>query len=259
MVTMDLLVETATRQAQSAGIQEIFSSIQGEGPYVGRRQVFVRFQACHLKCAYCDTPTDNLKAPCLIEDTPGRHDFRRLENPLSLSTTWEEIGKHLKTTPHHSVSFTGGEPLLYAAFLQNLLPLIQPQSLVYLETSGTQPEKLEAVLPWVDIIAMDIKLQSTTGQPLPKEAHQGFYQLGRQKDLFIKLVVSSNTPLSELEVVSEIVTDRTTPIILQPMTDLESGQVTIAQPHLFTMQSELAKVFSDVRVIPQSHKMLSIL
>lgn len=256
---MDLLVETATGQAQAAGIQEIFSSIQGEGPYVGQRQVFVRFQACHLKCAYCDTPTDNLKAPCLIEDVPGSHEFRRLENPLSLAATWEEIGKLLRITPHHSVSFTGGEPLLYAAFLQNLLPQVQVHVPVYLETSGTQPDKLQTVLPWLDIIAMDIKLPSTTGQPLPLEAHRAFYQLGRQKDLFIKMVVSSNTPLEELDAVAEVVTDRSTPIILQPMTSLETGQVSIAQPHLFAMQAALAQTFSDVRVIPQSHKMLAIL
>jgi len=256
---MDLLVETAIRQAQAAGIQEIFSSIQGEGPYVGCRQVFVRFQACHLKCAYCDTPTDNLKAPCLIEDKPGSHTFRSLENPLSLTSTWEEIGKLLSTTPHHSVSFTGGEPLLYTPFLENLLPMVQAQVPVYLETSGTQPEKLQSVLPWVDIIAMDIKLPSTTGQPLLLDAHRSFYELGRSKDLFIKLVVSTQTPLSELDAVFDIVTQRNTPIILQPMTSLDTGRVSIDQTHLFAMQAKLAQTFLDVRVIPQSHKMLSIL
>jgi organic radical activating enzyme len=39
-----------------ARINEVFSSIQGEGKLIGRRQVFVRFSGCNLECNYCDTP-----------------------------------------------------------------------------------------------------------------------------------------------------------------------------------------------------------
>ena len=38
-----------------AKINEIFSSIQGEGPVVGYKQLFIRFCGCNLNCDYCDT------------------------------------------------------------------------------------------------------------------------------------------------------------------------------------------------------------
>ena len=41
-----------------AKISEIFDSIQGEGPYVGCRQIFIRFCGCNILCDYCDTEFD---------------------------------------------------------------------------------------------------------------------------------------------------------------------------------------------------------
>ena len=38
-----------------AKIKEFFTSIQGEGPFVGYKQLFVRFCGCNLSCKYCDT------------------------------------------------------------------------------------------------------------------------------------------------------------------------------------------------------------
>ena len=36
-------------------VKEIFTSIQGEGPYVGYKQLFIRLCGCNLNCSYCDT------------------------------------------------------------------------------------------------------------------------------------------------------------------------------------------------------------
>lgn len=257
---MAVLVKSQADLSETyAGLQEIFSSIQGEGIWVGKRQIFVRFNACHLKCAYCDTPQRPAAQTCEIETDSGRGHKVYLENPLSAKVVLEWVQCFVAQTRHHSISFTGGEPLLYTAFLKVLLPHVAPLLPVYLETSGTQPERLLEILPWIHMIAMDIKLPSATEEPMQVENHRRFYDLSRQRELFVKLVFSNQTSSEELAAVSEIVSDVATPIILQPMTDMKTGENRVSAAKIFELEAYLSQRFADVRVIPQTHKMLALL
>lgn len=245
-----------------APLQEIFSSIQGEGIYVGKRQIFVRFAHCHLKCAYCDTPMTSPSGKCQVEIAPGSSRYEHMENPVSVDAALLEIRALYSQAKHHSISFTGGEPLLYHRFLSALLPEVRTFTKTYLETSGTQPDFLETVLPWSDIIAMDIKLPSATQESPHWEEHAAFYQTARtqpETTLFIKLVFQADTSEDELKAVEEIVTDRHIPIILQPVTSLADKQVHLSPQEIFRVEHRLSQTFHDVRVIPQTHKMLNIL
>lgn len=82
-----------------AKIREIFVSIQGEGPYVGTRQLFIRFCGCNLHCNYCDTDFEISKSK---EYSPSE-----LMNEIS------------KMNDIFTVSLTGGEPLFPLNFLKH--------------------------------------------------------------------------------------------------------------------------------------------
>ena len=57
-----------------AKIKEVFTSIQGEGPFVGYKQLFVRFCGCNLSCKYCDTDyrtVDSIEYTKLVDTNEG--------------------------------------------------------------------------------------------------------------------------------------------------------------------------------------------
>jgi 7-carboxy-7-deazaguanine synthase len=251
-------------QRLQAPVQEVFSSFQGEGPYIGHRQVFVRFAHCHLKCLYCDTPMQRVDGLCAL-DLPGvtTPTHTLLPNPISLDTLTDSLAAFLRYVPHHSVSFTGGEPLLYHRFLAALMPLVQPWAKTYLETSGTQPEFLAHVLPWTDIVAMDVKLPSATGEAPMWQAHTEFLQLAlghKPTDVFLKLVFNNAITPQELEAVAALAQwGQAVPVMLQPQTHLDGPLRVAASNDTITMvYNALAPHFANVRVIPQAHKLLNV-
>ena len=258
-ITTDQTHLSHKSSAQYAHLQEIFSSFQGEGPFVGQRHAFVRFNACHLSCAYCDSPALPLELPCRIDHVTGS--IETLPNPVSTEQASQALQAILMRTKHHAISLTGGEPLLYTDFLQTVLPEWRQWAPIYIETSGTQPDRLAHIIEHVDIIAMDVKLASTTQQQCPIEAHRAFFELAvlADKNIFIKLVVGETTTIDEVLQVQEIATSSETIVVLQPVSDLVSGRVTISNNVLETLEKALSSYYQDVRVIPQVHKMLGIL
>src|SRR5580700_4802584 len=125
---MVAIVVRAGPAVGSIRLVEIFSSIQGEGVLVGRRQVFVRTYGCNLRCTYCDSP-ETLKESgtpkeCRVEKRAGSWEFHQAVNPVSSDQLTEIVSGYL-VEPHHSISITGGEPLLHAGFLVNWLPEVR--------------------------------------------------------------------------------------------------------------------------------------
>lgn len=239
-------------------VLEVFSSIQGEGLLVGCRQLFVRLGGCNLACRYCDTQSSRQRQiSCNIETYPGSRHFHQVANPLAVDALAGYI-QALCSVRHHSISFTGGEPLLQGDFLFALLKTLNNLPVPkYLETNGTLSTELHKIIDLIDIIGMDIKLPSVTGTEHWSEHHE-FLKAARDKNIFVKIVVAEQTPQSELDRAVELIAhiNRRIPLVLQPITPTHSGVGVPTPEQILAMQEAALKVLEDVRVIPQTHKIL---
>lgn len=101
----------------SLKVQEIFATMQGEGPFVGYPSVFVRLGGCNLACDFCDTEFD---------------DFEE----IALEKIVAKILELSQNKKYNLIVITGGEPLR-----QPITPLckklIDEGFLVQIETNGT--------------------------------------------------------------------------------------------------------------------------
>jgi len=239
-----------------SNIIEIFSSIQGEGQYVGYRQIFVRFSGCNLKCAYCDTKFRKQKY-CEAETHAGSEKFMKIINPVSADKVVDVITRLSKEVPTHAVSFTGGEPLLQSEFIKKITPRINTK--IALETNGTLFNELADIIDFVDIVSMDIKLPSVVGKDL-FEHHRIFIKIANKKDLYIKIVLSNESTKEELlkafQMIAAISED--IPLIIQPVTPIADVKPASAEK-ILSCQAMASKYLREVRVIPQTHKMLNLL
>ncbi|MHB8172139.1 MAG: 7-carboxy-7-deazaguanine synthase QueE [Thermincolia bacterium] len=245
-----------------AQVVEVMSSIQGEGLLVGCRQIFVRLAGCNLRCEYCDTPkglegTD----PCQVEETPGMRDFRFFPNPLSIQSA-KDIIHRLKPERHHSISFTGGEPLLHTDFLKELIPALELGNVrVYLETNGTLPKQLGQVLDLIDIVSMDLKLPSVTCLPGYWVEHREFLKVAINKEVYVKVVFGADTHDEEIMMVIDTISsvDKRITLVLQPVTPKDKGKGYPPPARVIAIQDLCGRYLKDVRVIPQTHKMMGLL
>lgn len=229
---------------QEAKISEIFLSYQGEGPYAGSRQLFLRFYDCNLNCQFCDT----------------------LQVSYKTFTKQTLLSKILDAgDDYNELVLTGGEPLMHADFLAEFLPYFRKHKShpVYLETNGTLPDTFEKVRRWVDIVAMDIKIPSST--LLPDEdiwdLHAQFLRCAKDKHLLTKAVITGTTKMSDIKKMSELLSDPdlTGPVVLQPVTPedrfVEASDLEMLTYFKGYLQQRLK---NDIIVLGQMHGLLNI-
>jgi 7-carboxy-7-deazaguanine synthase len=252
------------RPQQVAGyVTEMFCSVQGEGLYVGERHLFFRTAGCKATCYWCDTPASKKKQEhCVIH---GRVQ-RSFANPLGVEEVTRELLQLASETKPVAVSITGGEPLEQPDFVAAVAKQLKKAGLkIHFETNGLEVEGLAKVRPFVDVVAMDIKLPHATGE-VHWDTHREFLKWLVGRRAFVKIVVDSPTPLEEIETAVRLIAeiDRRTPLVLQPesATYLRGAKGDDGRRDLLKLLDEGQRIalesLEDVRVIPQCHRIMRI-
>ncbi len=215
-------------------ITEIFESIQGEGLNIGEKHLFIRLLGCNLKCKYCDTN--------ILDD--------KKTVTLTKSALFDEI-KHYSA---NTISFTGGEPLLQSEFLKDFLSENKKslKKKIYLETNGSLPYNLRDVIEYIDVVAMDIKLESAAGQKNDFSVNDEFLLVARDSEVFAKVVFDENITDKEILEIANLGIKHGIEIILQPKMPISKN---LDMTGIF---QKLYKKYSRIRLIPQVHKYLNL-
>lgn len=238
-----------------AKIKEIFTSIQGEGPFIGFKQLFIRFCGCNLACRYCDT------------------DFGVDENVLELEPqAMIDYISELNLKNIHSVALTGGEPLLWCDFLKSFLYKLKALKLpIYLETNATLYDKIGEIIEYVDFISADIKIPSVSGNENSFEMHEKFFEAVKEasltcaihkhfdcdnKNIFAKVVFDNQITDKEISECIKLAERYNFELILQPRT--EESKIALTSEEIETISDKFLKNYKNVRVIPQTHKFLNV-
>lgn len=253
-----------------APLLEVFASIQGEGLYTGEAQVFLRLAGCPLRCRYCDTP-ESWSVP-RAPSTSGTE----TEPPAGWVTPFGAACRIAEAEPGRprTLSVTGGEPLLWSAFLRELPGFLGPRRL-HLETAGADPDALERVIDCFDHISLDLKAPDDLDPPVPLDgaprvasprspadwaaARAACLALVAGRDACAKLVVTGATPAAAVAELLDDVLEHAPElaVFIQPATPVR--RVLAPEPEQLELALEAALERElRVRVVPQVHRLLGV-
>lgn len=116
-------VYPTTATIPSFVVNEIFTSIDGEGVFAGLPAIFVRFGGCNLRCSYCDTTYAQLMGSGIFH-TPDQ--------------IIELVSAQVKETHAEHITLTGGEPFMQLGIYELAARFNKELNLtVNIETNGS--------------------------------------------------------------------------------------------------------------------------
>ena len=237
-----------TENKARARVSEIFTSIEGEGIFVGKKTLFIRFSGCHLKCRWCDTKY------ALPLDSGTEYQIDEIE---------DLIIRELQPFTY-KVNFTGGEPLLQTDAVIKLADFIKKQTNLktYIESSCFDSELFSKVLPYIDICKIEFKTDDS--KVVENEVYDSLLlneikclelAVESNKTTYIKIVLTNSTNLESFKNLVYNISKKIKPsdilgFIIQPSHGVDQPTVN----KLLDTYDIVQPMFPEVRIIPQLHK-----
>ena len=145
-------------------VSEIFTSFQGEGPYVGTPATFLRLYGCNLNCPWCDTDISTYEI-------------------LSVDDVCEILLTQMEFNNIQTLIITGGEPTLQMEEIKRLIKELPDDIKVQMETNGS-------IFEYVDEIEYVIS---------PKEDKEKVFEnYYKYENTFFKFVITSQEDINEV-------------------------------------------------------------
>ncbi len=199
-------------------VQEIFTTIQGEGPYAGYPSIFIRLGGCNLACSFCDTEFESFRSVALDAILTEVLMLAGAQRPL--------------------IVITGGEPMRQplGALCNGLLA---KDFMVQIETNGTLYQPLDTR---VEVICS------------PKAGTHGYANI--RPDVLeiataLKFIISEHLPL--YKDVPDIGQGDDKPIYLQPMDEQDEVQNQRNLAHAIRLAHQ-----HNARLSVQLHKLMDV-
>ena len=145
-------------------VSEIFTSFQGEGPYIGTPATFLRLYGCNLNCQWCDTDISTYEM-------------------LSVDDVAEILMTQMEFNNINLLVITGGEPTLQMEEIKRLIKELPEDIKIQLETNGSIFE----YLPEIEYVIS------------PKEDKEKVFEnYHKYENVFFKFVITSKEDIDEV-------------------------------------------------------------
>jgi 7-carboxy-7-deazaguanine synthase len=219
---------------------EIYNSIQGEGLSVGTPSIFLRTAGCNLKCSYCDTKFAWKK--------------NKAKRMLLYNVAREIKNIRKQYANLNDLVITGGEPMLYAASINDLLFnffTLKNRPVITIETNGS----LFSYISYVNLWSVSPKLDQIDYEYMKSlKAYFGCYK----NNIQVKILIDSIKDFEITRALLMEVVPVTVPIIFQPMWKKREDYAKKVRL-IIKMMYKWFKTRNDnyrVIIIPQLHKLI---